>query len=74
MKLRITLIKYFANLRFAINILIIIASLSVLGTIIEQNQTINFYKENYQQTIFTINLWKFILQFGLDHIFQTGWF
>ena len=72
MKLRITLIKYFANLNFAINVLILIASLSILGTIIEQEQTINFYKENYTQTIFNIYFWKFILQFGLDHIFDQS--
>jgi len=74
MKLKINLIKYLANLKFAINILILIASLSILGTIIEQEQTINFYKENYTQQIFNINAWKFIIQFGLDHIFRTGWF
>lgn len=74
MNIRINLIKYFANLRFAINILIIIASLSILGTIIEQDQTTNFYKENYSQILLNIPLWKFILQLGLDHIFKTGWF
>ena len=74
MKLRINLIKYFANLKFAINILILIASLSILGTIIEQEQTITFYKENYSQKLFNISIWKFIVQLGLDHIFQTGWF
>ena len=55
MKLRINLIKYFANLKFAINILILIASLSILGTIIEQEQTITFYKENYSQKLFNIS-------------------
>ena len=74
MKIRISLIKYFANLKFAISILILIAGLSILGTIIEQDQPINFYKENYQQTILNISLWKFILQIGLDHVFKTGWF
>jgi len=74
MKLKINLIKYFANLKFAINILILITSLSILGTIIEQDQTVNFYKENYNQTLFNINIWKVILQLGLDHIFQTNWF
>ena len=74
MKLRINLIKYFANLKFAINVLILIALISILGTIIEQDRTINFYKENYTQTILNIYLWKYILQLGLDHIFQTGWF
>ena len=60
MKLRINLIKYFAN------VIIIITTLSILGTRVEQDQTISFYKEIY--------LWKFILQLGPDHIFQTSWF
>ena len=74
MKLKINLIKYFANLQFAISILILIAILSILGTIIEQEQTVSFYKENYPQKLFNIAIWKFILQIGLDHIFQTNWF
>ena len=68
MKLRINLIKYFAN------VLIIIATLSILGTRVEQDQTISFYKESYRQSILNIYLWKFILQLGPDHIFQTSWF
>ena len=68
MKLRINLIKYFAN------VIIIITTLSILGTRVEQDQTISFYKESYRQSILNIYLWKFILQLGPDHIFQTSWF
>ena len=40
MKIRVNIIKYLANLKFAIVLLIGIASLSILGTVIEQDQTI----------------------------------
>ena len=46
MKIRINIIKYLANLKFAIVLLILIASLSILGTVIEQDQTVEFYKIN----------------------------
>ena len=69
MKLRINLIKYFANLKFAINILILIASLSILGTIIEQEQTITFYKENYSQKIIQyIDLEVYYTTWSRSHI------
>jgi len=74
MKIRINIIKYLANLKFAIVLLILIASLSILGTVIEQDQTVEFYKINYQQTIYSIRVWQIIIQFGLNHIFKTSWF
>ena len=74
MKIRINIIKYLANLKFAIILLILIASLSILGTVIEQDQTVEFYKINYQQTIYSIRVWQIIIQFGLNHIFKTSWF
>jgi len=42
--------RYFAKLNLAITLLILIASFSILGTIIEQNQNIEFYKLNYVET------------------------
>jgi len=74
MKIRINIIKYLANLKFAIVLLILIASLSILGTVIEQDQTVEFYKINYQQTIYSIRVWQIIIRFGLNHIFKTSWF
>jgi cytochrome c biogenesis protein len=73
MKIRINIIKYLANLKFAIILLILIASLSILGTVIEQDQTVEFYKINYQQTIYSIRVWQIIIRFGLNHIFKTSW-
>lgn len=68
--------KSIADLRFAIFILLIIACFSVIGTIIEQDQSIETYKLNYPLTnrIFGFLAWDIILQFGFDHIYKTWWF
>jgi cytochrome c biogenesis protein len=68
--------KAFADLRFAIIILLIIASFSIIGTIIEQDQSIETYKLNYPLTNKVLGFlsWDIILKFGLDHIYKTWWF
>ena len=67
--------RYFAKLNLAITLLILIASFSILGTIIEQNQNIEFYKLNYVETsdFFEIS-WNTISFFGLDHVYSTWWY
>ena len=42
--------KFLADLRFAITILLIIACFSIIGTVIEQDQSIEIYKMNYPLT------------------------
>jgi len=68
--------KSIADLRFAIFILLIIASFSIIGTVIEQDQSIETYKVNYPLTnkIFGFLSWDLIIQFGFDHIYKTWWF
>ena len=68
--------KSIADLRFAILILLIIASFSIIGTVIEQDQSIETYKVNYPLTnkIFGFLSWDLIIQFGFDHIYKTWWF
>lgn len=68
--------KSIADLRFAIFILLIIACFSVIGTVIEQDQSIETYKLNYPLTnrIFGFLAWDIILKFGFDHIYKTWWF
>ena len=65
-----------ADLRFAIAILLIIASFSVIGTVIEQDQSIETYKLNYPLTnkVFGFLSWDIILKFGFDHVYKTWWF
>ena len=45
------IIKLLANLQFAIGLLFTVGLIIALGTIIEQDQSLNFYKENYRQCI-----------------------
>jgi len=65
-----------ADLRFAIFILLLISFFSIIGTIIEQDQSIETYKINYPLTnpVFGFLTWDRILQFGFDHVYQTWWF
>ena len=64
-------LKSIADLRFAIIILIIIAFSSIIGTIIEQDQSIETYKLKYPLINPTLGFlsWDLILNFGLDHVY-----
>ena len=68
--------RLIADLRFSIFILLLISTCSIIGTVIEQDQTIETYKINYPLTnpIFGFLTWDRILQFGLDHVYKTWWF
>ena len=65
-----------ADLRFSIFLLLLISVFSVLGTIIEQDQSLEIYKTNYPLTnpVFGFLTWDRIIQFGLDHVYKTWWF
>ncbi len=71
-----SLFKAFADLRFAITVLLIIACSSIIGTIIEQDQSIEIYKLNYPLTnkVLGVLSWDIIIKFGFDHIYNTWWF
>ena len=68
--------RQIADLRFAIFILWLISLVSIFGTIIEQDQSIETYKANYSLTnpVLGFLTWDQILKFGLDHIYKTWWF
>jgi len=70
------LFRFLADLRFAIFILLLIALFSIIGTVIEQDQAIEVYKQNYPliNPIFGFLSWDIILKFGLDHVYKTWWF
>jgi cytochrome c biogenesis protein len=65
-----------ADLRFSIFILLLISFFSILGTIIEQDQSLEIYKTNYPLTnpVFGFLTWDRIIAFGLDHVYNTWWF
>lgn len=68
--------KTLADLRFAIFILLIIAFASIIGTVIEQDQSIEYYKFNYplNNSLFGFLSWDIILKCGFDHVYRTSWF
>ena len=68
--------RFLADLRFAIFILLLISFCSIIGTLIEQDQSIEIYKSNYPLTnqLFGFFSWDIILNFGLDHVYKTWWF
>jgi len=68
--------KFLADLRFAIIVLLAISFFSIIGTIIEQEQSIEIYKLNYpiSSQLFGFFSWENILFFGFDHVYKTWWF
>lgn len=74
--MKIKFLKFVADLRFAISILLIISFCSIIGTVIEQDQSIEIYKLNYPVTnkLFGFLSWEVIIQFGFDHVYKTWWF
>jgi cytochrome c biogenesis protein len=68
--------RLLADLRFSIFILLLMSFVSILGTIIEQDQSIETYKLNYPliNPVFGFLTWDRIIQFGLDHVYKTWWF
>jgi hypothetical protein len=64
--------KILTDLKFAILILGLLALGSSLGSFIEQEESIQFYEENYANKIYGIIDSKLILTFGLDHVYTGG--
>ena len=69
-------LRVIADLRFAIIILLLISVCSIIGTVIEQDQSIQTYKLNYPlvNQVFGFLSWDLIIKFGLDHVYKTWWF
>ncbi|MGF1539349.1 MAG: cytochrome c biogenesis protein [Pleurocapsa sp.] len=65
-----------ADLRLAIILLLVIAVLSIAGTVIEQGESLNFYQQNYPESpaLYGFLSWKVILAWGLNHVYSTWWY
>ncbi len=70
------LLPLLADLRLAILLLLAIALFSILGTVIEQGESLSFYQANYPESpaLFGFLTWKVILIAGLNHVYRTWWF
>jgi len=68
--------KKLASLQLAISLLFLIGIVISLGTFIEQDQSLTFYKANYPETkpLFGFLSWKVINFFDLGHLYTTWWF
>nr|YP_009510344.1 Cytochrome c biogenesis protein [Gracilaria caudata]AXI96017.1 Cytochrome c biogenesis protein [Gracilaria caudata] len=69
--------KKLSTLSLSISLLLIIAIISIIGTIIEQNQNISYYQTNYpisNQLLNSVINWKTILNLGIDHIYSNPFF
>ena len=64
-------LKPLANLQFAISLLFVIGIIIGIGTIIEQDQSLNFYKENYPETnpLFGFLSWRVITFLNFDKLY-----
>ena len=70
------LLPLLADLRLAIALLLVIAVTSILGTVIEQGETVAFYQANYPSdpALFGFLDWKVILISGLDQVYRSWWY
>jgi cytochrome c biogenesis protein len=70
------ILKQLSNLQLAISLLFLIGGVISLGTFIEQEQNLNFYKTNYPTTSPILGFidWKFITFLSLDKIYTAPWF
>lgn len=66
--------RYFANLKLAIFLLLIIAFFSGIGSIIEQDKPLEFYKANYETLVLGTPIWIYFKTLCLDHIYSAPWF
>jgi cytochrome c biogenesis protein len=70
------LLPLLADLRLSILLLLAIALFSMSGTVIEQGQSVEFYRANYPENpaLFGFLSWKVLLALGLNHVYSTWWF
>ena len=70
------ILKKLANLQLAISLLLTIGIVVAIGTVIEQDQNLAFYQQNYplDNPIFGFINWKFLIFFNFDHVYTSYWF
>lgn len=70
------ILKKIANLNVTIIALLLIAFVSIIGTILEQEQTIEYYQSNYplEKPLLGFITWKNIYVLGLNHTYTNWWF
>ncbi|MFN3926627.1 MAG: cytochrome c biogenesis protein [Pseudanabaenaceae cyanobacterium] len=76
MFIRRQLLPLLANLKLAIALLLVIACASILGTVIEQGESVAFYQQNYplKPALFGFLSYKVILTLGLNQVYHSWWY
>ena len=69
-------LKAISNLYFSIILLLFLAFISILGTVIEQDQSLDYYQLHYpvNQPVLHFFTWRKIIFCGLNHMYSTPWF
>jgi len=75
-KLRRDLLQVLADLKLAIALLLVIALFSITGTVIEQGETPDFYRQHYplKPALFGFLTYKLILDSGLNQVYSSWWY
>ncbi|NJK35774.1 MAG: cytochrome c biogenesis protein [Oscillatoriales cyanobacterium SM2_2_1] len=65
-----------ANLQLAIALLLLIAVFSIAGTVIEQGQSLDYYRQNYPEhpALFGFLTAQVIVATGLDRVYSSWWY
>lgn len=69
-------LRWISNLYFSIVLLLFLAIISILGTVIEQDQALDYYQLYYpiDKPVLSFLTWKKIIFFGFNHMYSTYWF
>ena len=69
-------LKLISSLYFSISLFLLLAFVSILGTVIEQEQSLDYYKLHYPTSnpVMFMMTWKRIMSWGLNHMYSTYWF
>jgi len=64
------------DLKIAIGLLLAIAACSAVGTVLEQGETVDYYREHYpdQPALFGFLSYRVILAAGLNEVYRSWWF
>ena len=64
------------DIRLTVSLLLLIALVSISGTLIEQEKSLEFYQKAYPNSpaLFGFLTWNLILLLGLNHVYSTWWF
>ncbi len=65
------------SLSLAIGLFLVIAVASILGTVIPQEESLEYYQQNYPESgrvVWGFVTWRFLTNLGIDNVYRTWWF